>query len=110
MTRMVAGLFLALFFLGSPALLADELLIFHMPGCRPCAQLKKMLDENPELLQGFAVSRIDVKQDSETAKLFNVGSVPAVVLLDDKTREIARRVGYMSKKEMQQWLDSNKSK
>lgn len=110
MTRFVTGLFLALFFLDSPALLADELLIFHMPGCRPCAQLKKMLDENPDVLQGFAVSKIDVTKDTETTKLFNVGSVPTVVRLDDKTREIARRVGYMSKKEMKQWLDEHNSK
>lgn len=110
MTRFVAGLFTALLFLRSPAVLADELLIFHMPGCRPCAQLKKVLDENPELTQGFEVSRIDITKDTETAKIFDVSSVPTVVRLDDKTREIARRVGYMSKKEMQQWLDSNKSK
>lgn len=110
MTRFVAGLFTALLFLGSPAVLADELLIFHMPGCRPCAQLKKVLDENPELAQGFEVSRIDITKDTETAKLFNVSSVPTVVRLDDKTREIARRVGYMSKKEMQQWLETSNSK
>lgn len=110
MTRTVTGLFLALFFLYSPALHADELLIFHKPGCRPCVQLKKMLAENPDVLQGFAVSTVDVTQDVETPKLFNISSVPAVVRLDDKTRELVRRVGYMSKKEMQQWLETSKSK
>lgn len=104
MTRLATGLFLALFFLGSPALLADDLLIFHRPGCRPCAQLKKMLEENPDVVQGFKVSLVDVVEHGDTAELFKISSVPVVVRLDEKTREVARKVGYMSKKEMQQWL------
>jgi thioredoxin-like negative regulator of GroEL len=95
------GLLLALW---SPAILADELLIFHMPGCRPCVQLKQMLDENPEITQGFAVSLVDITDLPETAELFNVSTVPTVVRLDDKTREVARYVGLMTKREFEDWL------
>lgn len=87
------------------ALFADELLIFHMPGCRPCAKLEQMLEENPELTRGFTVSRIDITAGPETAELFNVASVPTVVRLDDKTREVARRVGLMNRREFQTWLE-----
>lgn len=86
------------------ALFAEELLIFHMPGCRPCAKFEQMLTENPELTQGFTVSRIDILAHPETAEIFNVASVPTVVRLDDKTREVARKVGLMNKKEFQAWL------
>ena len=102
MTKLCMGLFLALI---SPAIFADELLIFHMPGCRPCAQLKQMLDENPEITQGFTVSRVDINELPETAKLFNVSTVPTVVRLDDKTREVGRKVGLMNRREMLKWLE-----
>ena len=100
--RLVAGLFVALFPL---ALFADELIIFTMPGCRPCVQLKHMLETNPEVVQGFDVSMVDINDMPETAKLFNVSTVPTVVRLDEKTQEVARRVGLMSRKEMLEWLD-----
>lgn len=84
----------------------DELVIFHMPGCRPCAYLKAMLDENPDLVRGFAVSRINISADPESAKLFNVSSVPAVVRLDDSGREIARTVGYDGRQAFARWLQN----
>jgi thioredoxin-like negative regulator of GroEL len=86
------------------ALFSDELLIFHMPGCLPCAKFEQILEENPELTQGFAVSRIDITTMPDTAAIFNVSSVPTVVRLDDKTKEIARNVGLMSKREFKEWL------
>ena len=104
MKKILSGLFLALL---PSAIFADELIIFHMPGCRPCAQLKKMLEENPEVIQGFEVSMVDIVTTPATAKLFNVSSVPTVVRLNDKTREVARNVGYMSRKEMLEWLDKH---
>ena len=88
----------------SSALFADELLIFHMPGCRPCAKLEQMLTENPELTRGFTVSRIDITATPETAEIFTVSTVPTIVRLDDKTREVARHVGLMTKREFEDWL------
>lgn len=85
---------------------ADELIIFFMPGCRPCVQLEQMLEANPELTQGFVVSRVDITEQPETAEVFNVGSTPTIVRLDDETREVARKVGVMTKREMRRWLDN----
>jgi thioredoxin-like negative regulator of GroEL len=102
MKSFLAGLCLALFI--TPYSLADELLIFHMPGCRPCAKFEQMLTENPELIRGFTVSRVDITAYPETARLFNVATVPTVVRLDDKTREVSRRAGLMNKKEFHAWL------
>lgn len=107
MLRYVLAIFLFLYAVTSAAKEpANELVIFHMPGCRPCAHLKKMLDENPELVRGFKVSRIDILADNESAKLFNVGSVPTVVRLDDKGREVSRTVGYTDKAEFKKWLET----
>lgn len=92
---------------GSPAV-GDELIVFHMPGCRPCTHFKAMLDENPELTRGFRVSHINISADSESAALFNVNSVPTVVRLNDKDTEVARMVGYDGKRAFEQWLKNSK--
>jgi len=86
----------------------DELIIFHLPGCRPCAHFKAMLDENPELTRGFRVSYINIGDDGESAKLFKVNSVPTVVRLDDTDTETARMVGYDGKRAFEQWLKTPK--
>lgn len=94
----------------SPALFADELVIFHKAGCRPCAHLKKTIEENPDLMRGFKVSYVNTAQDHGAAKLFNISSVPTIVRLDDKTREVSRVVGAASKREVAQWLERHNSK
>lgn len=96
--------------LTASAAYADELIVFHKPGCRPCAHLKKMLDDNPDLVRGFKVSRVDVSQDHDSAELFKVSSVPTVVRLDDKTREVSRMVGLTGPREMAQWLERHNPK
>lgn len=83
---------------------ADELIIFAMQGCRPCAQLKQMLSENPDLVRGFKVSTIDIAADPESAEVFNVGSVPTVVRLNSADQEMARFVGYRNRREFSEWL------
>jgi len=83
---------------------ADELIIFSLKGCRPCAQLKQMLDENPDLVRGFKVSVIDIEADPQSAEVFNVGSVPTVVRLNNADQETARFVGYRNRREFSDWL------
>lgn len=101
----------ALFYLlTASAAFADELIIFHKPGCRPCAQLKKMLDENPGLVRGFKVSRVDISQDFDSAELFKISSVPTIVRLDDKTREVSRTVGVAGQRDLAQWLERHNPK
>jgi thioredoxin-like negative regulator of GroEL len=83
---------------------AEELIIFALQGCRPCAQFKQMLNDNPDLVRGFKVSVIDINADPQSAAVFNVGSVPTVVRLNDADQEIARFVGYRNRREFSEWL------
>lgn len=52
--------------------------------------------------------RINISADGESAKLFNVNSVPTVVRLDDADSEVARMVGYDGKRAFEQWLKNPK--
>jgi thioredoxin-like negative regulator of GroEL len=97
---------IAIFALLGSLAFGDELIIFHMPGCRPCGYLKAMLAENPDLVRGFTVSQINISADPESAKLFNVSSVPTIVRLNEQDQEVARTVGYDGKQAFARWLEN----
>jgi thioredoxin-like negative regulator of GroEL len=84
---------------------ADEILIFGMAGCRPCAKLTALLERHPELLKDYKVSHIDLVEQAETAQLFAVKIAPTIVRLDDKSRERGRFTGApVSKRQLERWL------
>lgn len=85
---------------------ADELLIFTMPGCRPCAHMKVMLTKHPELVRDFQVVYFDITEAEETARVFNVGSVPTFVRLRED-KEVARAVGAMTERKFKQWVQQH---
>lgn len=83
---------------------ADELLLFVMDGCRPCAKLKALLDAHPELAAEFKLAPVDITVQPEVAKLFQVKSVPTIVRLDEQDREVGRLTGAPTYREFQHWL------
>jgi thioredoxin-like negative regulator of GroEL len=94
------------FFGFSADAVADELLIFSLPGCPPCARLAATLKSHPELVADYKVTRIDMADDPESARLFNVRSAPTIVRIDDLDKEVGRIVGAPSKERLAAWLSS----
>lgn len=87
--------------------LADKLLMFTASWCIPCARAKKAIAGDPEFAARYRVELVDVKQDPEMAKNYNVSSVPTFVLLsDDGTQELARKVGYKDLDELKAWAEA----
>lgn len=84
----------------------DELLMFTMPGCRPCAHMKALLARHPELVKDFKVVEFDITVAEETAKVFNISSVPTFVRLRGD-QEIARMVGAMNERGFRQWVQQH---
>lgn len=71
-----------------------KLLYFSAPCCGPC----KMFSPLMEIIgQELPVEKIDVDADPETAKQYNIASIPAVVLLDEDSKEMDRFIGVKSK-------------
>lgn len=93
----------------APAVGSDELLVFTMPGCRPCAHMKAALDRNPELIRHLKVVYVDITQQPGTAGAFRVSSVPVLVRLrgDD---EIARLVGSTNDRALRNWISAHDEK
>jgi len=102
----VAAVFCFVFF--ASAVLADELIIFSLPGCPPCARLSALLKSQPDLVADYKVSTIDMADDPESARLFNVRSAPTIVRIDGQSREVRRLSGAPSADRLRQWLSSSR--
>lgn len=75
--------------------------------CIPCKKMAPILDELKSQYKGvFDVEFIDVwkKENSRKAIKYNIQSIPTQVFLDDKGKELARHVGFISKEDiLNQW-------
>lgn len=75
--------------------------------CIPCKKMAPILDELKTQYKGvFDVEFIDVwqKENSRKAAKYSIESIPTQVFLDDKGKELARHVGFISKEEiLDQW-------
>lgn len=75
-----------------------EYLVFKMPNCSPCAQLKPIMEEFDN------VKFIDASEDFETALQYNVRKAPTVVVLKDGV-ETGRFTGFKTKEEILPYLE-----
>ena len=74
-----------------------KVLKFSASWCGPC----KVLSETLKDVEG--ITNIDLDKDMETARKYNIRSVPALVFLKDEV-EVHRQVGVISKEHYQALL------
>lgn len=75
-----------------------EVLKFSATWCGPCRVLAHTLEE----VEG--ITNIDIDKDMETAREYNIRSVPALIFLKDG-KEIGRSLGAISLDRYNQILD-----
>jgi len=88
------------------------ILIFSAAWCGPCQDMKRNtwpILKKDGTLNSYEVYEIDVDKDKKYSKLFNVTSMPTVVLCKYDTDgetilEISRFEGARSASEVKQWL------
>lgn len=82
----------------------DRVLIdFNAEWCGPCKMLGPILEElSKEVIKTEIVS-INVDENEDLAKDFNVFSIPCLVLVE-KGKEIDRKVGLQSKSDLKNWI------
>ncbi len=78
------------------------LMDFYADWCGPCQMMKPAVHELANELQGrLQVMEVNVDQNRDLARQYNVRSIPCFVVLRDG-REVARRTGSMPKENLRQ--------
>lgn len=80
-----------------------KLLKFYATWCGPCKGLTMVLDGVKEQLP-MPVENIDIDADMDTARKYNVRSVPTMVVVNDDGSEVKRAVGMMNEKQIIDFL------
>lgn len=78
------------------------LMDFYADWCGPCKMMKPAVHELANELPGrLQVMEVNVDQNPDLARQYNVNSIPCFVLLRDG-KEVNRRTGFMSKESLRQ--------
>jgi thioredoxin 1 len=82
----------------------DRVLIdFNAEWCGPCKMLGPILEELSKEVTKTEIVSINVDENEDLAKDFNVFSIPCLVLVE-KGKEIDRKVGLQSKSDLKNWI------
>ena len=80
---------------------------FWAEWCGPCKAIAPVLDELANEYDGkLTIAKLDVDANPQTARQFNVRSIPTLILFKDGDVG-AQHVGATSKQQLKDFLDSN---
>lgn len=79
---------------------------FYRNGCTPCRVMKPLVRELSKK-HGVPLKQVEVTHGIHEAQLYNVKSVPTLVMLEGE-REIKRLVGAVSRKELEHFFEQGK--
>lgn len=79
-----------------------KLLKFYAEWCAPCKMLARSLEDAKADIESLTISieEIDIDQDMDTAKKYNVRGVPTIIMVSEAGDEIRRKAGYMTTEEL----------
>lgn len=90
--------------LGAPTL---ALVDFWAPWCGPCQFMGPVIDQlATSQADTITVAKLNVDENQETARSYNVRSIPTLILFRDG-EEVARHVGAMPAAQLHGWLTTH---
>lgn len=81
-----------------------KVLKFEASWCQPCKMLSKTLEESRDALADIKIETIDIDQQPERTKQYQVRGVPTIVVLDDTGNELKRKSGALNKAALVEFL------
>lgn len=84
------------------------LLKFSADYCTPCKHLSKTLAEVN--LQGISYQEINIEGNLDLVKQWSIRSIPTLILLDEKGKEIKRHTGSLSATDLMEFLEQESCK
>ncbi len=91
--------------LGNYILNNNVILDFYADWCGPCKMLSSVLDEYIENNKEIIICKINVDKHLEFAKKYGVMTIPALFLYKSGNL-VKNNVGYMSKEELENWINN----
>lgn len=80
---------------------------FFAPWCGPCRMQGPILDEIAEDRNQFSIVKVNVDENNELARKYNVMSIPTLIVF--KNGEVVEsRTGFMPKELLIEWVTSHK--
>ena len=76
---------------------------FNATWCGPCRMLKPVIEELANSRDDIKIVAVDVDENEDVSKEFNVYSIPCLVLLENG-KEIKRSVGFKPMEELNKFL------
>lgn len=76
---------------------------FYATWCGPCKALSTVVESVKDKLP-MPVEDIDIDEQFDIARQYNVRSVPTIIVVDDSGKEVKRAVGSMNEKQFIQFL------
>jgi thioredoxin 1 len=73
----------------------NKFIYFSAPWCGPCRQLAPTMEQ--VAAEGITIQKVNVDNEPEFAKQYNIRSIPTVVLVNQAGEEITRTTGALSK-------------
>lgn len=75
---------------------------FSASWCGPCKQLSSLLETVTTETQ---IVEVDIDQESDKARMFQIRGVPTMVMVDENDKEIKRVVGMQTRSNLEEWLN-----
>lgn len=77
---------------------------FYATWCGPCKMLSLVID-NLSKKNDILILKVNVDEEIELARKYNVESIPTLVLLDNE-KEVKRTVGFISLDDLESWVNN----
>jgi len=80
---------------------------FFADWCMPCKMIAPILEQVAAASDEYGIYKLNVDDNGPIAMKYNVRSIPTLIIFKNG-KEVDRKLGFMSKPQLEGWLAKNK--